>query len=105
MTVEPLLAVSFDGEDARPVITLTGEVDDSTRPNLELALRSVLPVSTVTIDCAGVTFMDSGGFMALVAACEASPMTRFELRDPSEQVARLVDLLGVGELLGVPASA
>ncbi len=105
MTVEPLLAVRFDGHDARPVITLIGEVDHSTGPNLELALLSVLPVSSVTIDCAGVTFMDSSGYIALVNARETSPMTRFELRNPSAQVVRLVGLLGVGASWGVPAPA
>jgi anti-anti-sigma factor len=50
----------------------------------------------ITLDLAGVTFMDSGGLRAMLQAC-ADLGDRGELRlvDPGRQVRRLLEMTGV----------
>ena len=99
------LAVRVDSADpSRSVITLTGEVDVTTVGLLGDAIASVLPTPTLTVDVAGLTFIDSTGFSALLEARRAAPSTSFELVNPSDHVAHLVEVLGLSDVFAVRTS-
>lgn len=79
-------------EDGR--IVVTGDIDMASAA----AFRPVLLASTdpIELDLSGVTFMDSAGVTVLLQARTVRPV---RITATSAQVARLLDLLGLTELL------
>ena len=89
-------------------LTLTGEVDCATAPELREAINDVLcnrAPSTVYIDVAGITLLDSTGIGTLVVAHRIARDLDIDLIvvNPNRFVARLFGVLGVADLLGVSA--
>jgi anti-sigma B factor antagonist len=83
------------------VVTVRGEIDTVSVPTLKAALDGIDPTSTVSVDMAGVTFMDSSGLSALAVQtmrvrAEGGSLT---ISHPSSSVRRVVELAGMGELL------
>ena len=71
-----------------------GELDIATAPNLLQVLTAAItghPRRHVVVDLHDVTFIDCTGLGVLMQARNHIP-DRFWLRDPSRQVARLLDL-------------
>jgi anti-sigma B factor antagonist len=96
--------LTVDRVDTGVVIVVTGEVDLSTGPLVLRAARSVLaePVTSLAIDLAGVTFIDSSGIDVLVtirdeASASAIPFTLAFISPPVRRVLEIVNLL---DLLG-----
>jgi anti-sigma B factor antagonist len=90
--------------DARGVaVLLAGELDLETAPELEqqLAALEESQRTRVVIDLGGVTFMDSAGLKAILAASEfaQSHGHTLVLRRGPRQVQRLIELTGVGDRL------
>lgn len=84
--------------------TVAGEIDASTAPTLDDALR-ILPVGngTVVVDVSDVTFIDSSGLRVLISvATRAEEAGRSViLEQPSPTVTRLLEITGLTEMFGL----
>jgi anti-anti-sigma factor len=91
------------------VIAVTGELDYGTAQQLRAALMTALAAApgVIVIDLAGVTFLDSTGIGTLVVASRICADMEIELRVHAANpfVARLFHVVGVADLLGIPAPA
>lgn len=92
------------------VIRISGDVDIATAPELSDHVRKLLRdpgLCSLRLDVRDVTFIDSTGLGALVAARNASEArgVRLELLSPSEPVLRLLRLTSLDEvfLVGEPS--
>jgi anti-anti-sigma factor len=84
-------------------LVVHGELDIATAPELNrLLTRLRARGHSVTLDLAEVTFIDSTGLSALMDAHFESERNgwEFAVRSPSAAVRRVVDLAGMGEVLG-----
>jgi anti-sigma B factor antagonist len=92
-------AVEQRTEGADVVLTVSGELDLSSAPELERALAEsgAGRAQRVVIDLAQLTFMDSTGVSVLVRAKqEADAAGRvLAVRHPNGQVRRLLELVGL----------
>jgi anti-anti-sigma factor len=97
------LAVELVADDQGVVVTLAGELDLETAPELDrqLADIDVAHVERLLIDLRGVTFMDSTGLKSIVAAQRLADGDghRLVLRRGSRQVRRLFELTGLDNRL------
>jgi anti-anti-sigma factor len=96
--------VTEDGNDV--MVKLSGDIDLTCRESLfnELCRHPVEPGRTVTVDLAGVGFMDSTGLNVLARArelCEANGV-RLRVSSPRPMVARVLEISGLGQYLGYP---
>jgi anti-sigma B factor antagonist len=92
------------------VITLHGEVDYATALDLRAAISATLStgdVDRIIVDLAGVTFLDSTGVGTLVVAARICDdlMVEFRVNEPNPFIAKLFTVVGIAELLGLPADA
>ncbi|MEP7202305.1 MAG: STAS domain-containing protein [Ilumatobacteraceae bacterium] len=76
---------------------LNGEIDAHTAPLLAAAM-SDLPTGVVTVDVAGVSFMDSSGLRVLIEAASRAREGGGDLSiaHPTSGIARLVEISGLG---------
>lgn len=89
---------------ATTTIVLTGDLDPATAPRLQAAIDDHADgAQAIVLDLAGVSFLDSSGLRVLVAANEAlrGRGIALTLRSPSDNVRRLLDLTGLGEIIAV----
>lgn len=97
-----VLAVDVhDGADGAS-LQLSGDLDLSSSPQFEQALASVLstPRQRLTIDLQRLSFVDSCGLRAILAAQRECEQAGCELAlIAGEQAKRLFDLTGVSESL------
>jgi anti-sigma B factor antagonist len=118
----PMTASSLDVDEADLVrvdvlgdfptlsLAVSGEVDSSSAPPLRAHLDEVLDrgVTDLTVDLAGVTFLDSAGLCVLAAAHRRAVRSDVRLRvvATSRAVIRPMQITGLYELLHVvtPAS-
>ncbi|MGH3737883.1 MAG: STAS domain-containing protein [Micromonosporaceae bacterium] len=102
----PLLINTSELGDRCVQLTLSGEVDCATAPELREAINEVLchrnPTS-IQVDVADITLLDSTGIGTLVVAHRIAHDLCVELVvvNPNRFVARLFGVLGVADLLGV----
>lgn len=84
------------------VVTLSGEVDLATAPDLERRLAAAVASGDTVTDLTGVAFMDSTGLRVLISAHEAAAAAGHSLALvvlSSGPVAKLLSITGVdGEL-------
>jgi anti-sigma B factor antagonist len=102
---------SFDVQSANSatgwVVTVRGDVDASTAPDLRRCLLEVLgrpDVADVDLDLSGVTFLDSAGLTALVVAHQAALRAGGVLRihcGTSRAVVRPLGITGLSTVLTV----
>jgi anti-sigma B factor antagonist len=89
----PQLAVAITHDGDGTTVSVTGEMDLATAPSFQRQALSLfsLPVESVTLDLAGLEFIDSSGLRALIAIRDAAEAHRvhLSLRSVPEQ-ARLV---------------
>jgi anti-sigma B factor antagonist len=85
------------------VITVVGEVDVASAADFERYAREYVE-RDVTIDLAGVTFMDSSGITALVRVQRLVMDTGHTLRVTGEQanVRRVLEIAGLYDALHAP---
>lgn len=87
-------------ETGRVIATVAGELDLESAPGLERHLRALimLPLSSITIDLTGLSFMDSAGLGALVRVHQTATDLRMDLavEHPSERIAWMLDLTRLG---------
>ncbi len=91
------------------VIALYGEVDYATALEFRAAMSATLStgtVDTIIVDLSGVTFLDSTGVGTLVAAARicAELKVRFRVSEANPFIAKLFTVVGVAEMLGIPAA-
>lgn len=87
------------------VLRLSGDLDSHTSDDLAEALEAAGPDADVTLDVAGVDFIDSSGLRAVVAGNSALAETghRLRVRRAGASVRRLVELTGLDDHLDVEA--
>jgi anti-sigma B factor antagonist len=78
-------------------VRLIGEVDMATAPELlDVLLAAMGGDRPITIDMAGVTFIDSSGVQAILnTAAEATPEDPVIVKDPSDAALRVMELVGI----------
>ena len=89
---------AFDIEELDPrSFRITGSLDVPSGGMLhELLDHLSRTPGNITLDLAGVTFMDSGGLRAVLQACtDLGDRGEVLLVDPSDQVRRLLEITGV----------
>jgi anti-anti-sigma factor len=97
-------------DDGVVVVRLAGEVDLTVSAVLEQTLLdapAIPGVQSVVVDLGQLRFLDSSGVHALVkgylAANDAG--LHYTVRKANGAVARVLDITGVAEVLGMPADA
>jgi anti-sigma B factor antagonist len=102
------LSIDMRPTDQRELrLSLRGEVDYESAQDLRAAVTSALNrnVDTLVISLADVTFIDSTGIGTLVVArriCHGCGV-KLNIRDANPFIARLFAVVGVCDVLGVPA--
>ncbi|MFJ5899545.1 STAS domain-containing protein [Streptomyces sp. NPDC093064] len=99
---ERLLITRTTADDGSCVVALAGEVDLDCSAQLRDALLSCPETAPGTVvDLRDVTFMDSSGINALIAAHRAAQAggTRLRLAAPQEAVLRVLQLVGLDTLI------
>lgn len=79
--------------------TLRGEIDLHTAP--QIAEISTRPNGTVTLDFTEVTFIDSIGVWAIVNLVRGPDGGTLVIKNPSGNVKRTFDLVGIGDARGI----
>ena len=76
---------------------VSGEIDAHTAPTLAAAMVE-LPTGVVTVDMAGVSFMDSSGLRVLIEAAARARDGGGDLVivNPTPGITRLVEISGLG---------
>ncbi|KOY50415.1 STAS domain-containing protein [Streptomyces sp. XY332] len=92
--------VAVEVQDRTVTVRPAGEIDIETAPALQLALTEALthasPTRPVAVDCSLLTFCDSSGLNALLAARRSAQETGTVIRlaAPNSQLLRLLELTG-----------
>jgi len=89
--------------DHGAIVTVRGDIDLASANDLEACGRSALDgASSVVVDMAGVTFLDSSGLRSLVILQEEaqSQGTSMTLRGTQRNVRRVFDLTGLASTFG-----
>ncbi len=87
-------------------VTLAGECDPAVRDELHAVLEAAVQASPlVVVDVAALAFLDSSGVHGLVVAHREARIRggRVTLVNPTGAVAAVLEITGVGGLLGAPA--
>ncbi|MEV0607331.1 STAS domain-containing protein [Polymorphospora rubra] len=104
------LVVRVDVVDpVRPVVTVGGDLDFQTSGSLRAELARLLDggaAARVTLDVAGLRFIDSTGLAVIVHAWRVGHEsgTAFDLRGTPPFLATILEVTGVGELLARPSA-
>jgi anti-anti-sigma factor len=95
------LSVTVDRGDGNTVVTVQGEIDLETSPELSAVLSGLEAPARVDLDLGAVTYIDSTGLRALLTARDAAVEAGGTLRvsATSSIVARLIEITGCSELL------
>jgi anti-sigma B factor antagonist len=94
---DDLLVISSDGSR----LVVSGEIDAHTAPSLAAAIDAA--GDSVTLDLAGVEFVDSSGLRVLIDAHQrlAEQDGSLTIASPSEAVTRLFEISGVDDYLSI----
>lgn len=98
----PSLRCSTTTSDGLVVVAVAGDVDFATADVLWEELSAQLtPSSTVAMDCAEITFLDSMGLRSLVRAQQhaAEQQATFVLVGSNTNVDRVLELTGMTDLI------
>jgi anti-anti-sigma factor len=100
-----LLSTRAVHTDTTVVVAVEGELDLSSAPQLQRELLALfaLPLHVVTLDLAGLTFMDSSGLNVLNRARVAGDDhgIKLTLRDVGDQVLRVLEVTNMTELFTI----
>jgi anti-anti-sigma factor len=94
------IVVRRDGPHA--IVEICGELDLHESARFEEQVSATLTdVATIELDASGLTFIDSAGLQALLAARDGARERGIDFRFTavSEQVARVVEVAGLHDLL------
>lgn len=89
----------------RVVVSIVGELDVASSPDLERELLAVLSSGSknLVVDTSEVAFIDASGIGVLISAARLARERggQLALRHPSEATCRVVDLVGLDGALAV----
>ena len=108
MTFEPELDFQLDVVAApdRTVVSVGGELDVATAPELQAAITDALARDVpLVLDATGVTFMDSTGLAGLLAIRSDGAGDRELVLRPSPAVRRILELTGITGIFQIDDSA
>lgn len=93
-------------QDGGTVVSVHGELDLATAPQLEEALAARAPGTRLVIDLSGCTFLDSSGVrvLALTANTVAGEGGRLELVVVDSAIGRVLEITGIDGLMDVHPS-
>jgi anti-sigma B factor antagonist len=96
MSPSPARLTIAAGEGSRDLV-LEGDIDSYTAPRLDSAVQALGFDSGITIDLAGVEFIDSSGLRVLITTHSALDERgqQLVLLSPSPAVARLFEITGL----------
>ena len=103
----PSFELAVDMDERRATYTPRGELDLATAPELEQKVLAAVRDGgrEVVVDLRELTFMDSTGVRAIVAAHHAAEASGTTLRvvrpRPGSAVLRVIEISGIGEALGL----
>jgi anti-sigma B factor antagonist len=98
------LSIEVSRNDGIAEVRVSGELDLATAPDLSEVLDPLAASEQrVVVDLAGLTFMDSSGLAALLAAHKvlADGGGVLELRSPQPAIIRLVHTVGLEDVFEV----
>ncbi|MER7185893.1 STAS domain-containing protein [Streptomyces hyaluromycini] len=102
MSLPQLNVYRYDSA-TRALITLVGEIDLATAPQVSEALAECLSdgILGIDVDLTAVTFCDVSGLNAFLAAFRlvTDAGTALQLHYPSQAMARIIEITGSGFLL------
>lgn len=88
------------------MVALVGDLDSATADQLATELDDVGPAAHLVVDVSGLDFIDSTGLNILAVRGRSSSETGGSLvvAGAPEHIARVFDIVGLGESVGVEAS-
>jgi anti-sigma B factor antagonist len=92
--------LSITTDEGNPtIITIVGELDPVTAPDLMAAVDAALArgSTALVIDLAGVTFIDSSGLRALIGAHKLLDPEPLVLRRPTAFAQQLLEITGLDD--------
>lgn len=99
------LSITTTATDAGALVSVSGEVDVSNAPELRDALDAALEAAPAALeaDIAEVSYMDSTAIGVLVGVAHRAEEAgvKFSVQRPQRNVRRVLDLLGLVDVLGV----
>jgi anti-anti-sigma factor len=100
---EPL-SIEVEQGATGPVLSVIGEIDTSTAPELQAGIEDALPADggVLVVDLTGVTFMSSAGLSVLVQAHQLAGEDGAEVRIVTNSTtARVFELTGLDATLNL----
>lgn len=95
-------------EDGRCLVAIAGELDIASASRAFVSLMAAVNGghTLVSVDCAKLSFLDAAGLASLIAAARRAKMVgvAFALVNVQPLVALVIDVTGMGLLLGVAAA-
>jgi anti-sigma B factor antagonist len=107
MAIDPSgFSISTSDDNGRAIVTIRGELDLATAPELETALLERLDAGQeVVLDLRELEFMDSSGLRVLVTAharaADGGPKFAIVWPLAGTEVAKILDISGVEQQLNV----
>ncbi|ASO21881.1 Anti-sigma-B factor antagonist [Actinoalloteichus hoggarensis] len=104
-----MLRITAEGHPSTR-LSVTGEVDLSTAPELERDLGTAITADgaeSVIVDVAGVSFMDSAGLRVLVGGLRQAEEhdVRLTVENPQSQLRKIIEITGLADVLGLGAAS
>lgn len=95
------ISVDVTKDEAKILVTVSGEIDLGSIGRLEDELDTVDASADVVLDCSRVDFIDSSGLRLLAQESRriADAGGSLRLRNPSSSVRRVVEIAGFDELI------
>ena len=103
----PYSAVQTTHESGVPVLAVTGEIDVSTAPSLELAARHALVTGDhrLVLDLGGSSFLDSTGIRALIGLAGAcSEGGGIAIANMNAAISRALEITGLSSVFSIHSS-
>ena len=96
---QPRLDIDTEGD----VVTVSGEIDAHTAPDLAEHLGNFDGSADRIVDLSGVDFMDSSGLRVLIDAHQRAEAagSKLVLRSPGRAVSRIIEVSGLDQHLHV----
>lgn len=100
-----MVNITTSSVDGVRTVAVGGEIDLDTSAELQRALVDACGSGEpeVHVDLSGVAFLDSSGLNALLAGSKEAQQreVRYRVVRPQPQVRKVIDMVGLTELLGV----